>query len=54
MTVGHGVRELRDLDEVVRALGHASRRHVLVVLLARGESLEEVKERFPHFEPVSV
>lgn len=34
--VGRGVRELRDLDVVLRALGHPSRRHVLVVLLARG------------------
>ena len=34
--VGRGVRELRDLDVVLRALSHASRRHVLVVLLARG------------------
>jgi len=34
--VGRGIRELRDLDVVLRALSHASRRHVLVVLLARG------------------
>ena len=34
--VGRGIRELRDLDLVLRALSHASRRHVLVVLLARG------------------
>ena len=34
--VGRGVRELKDLDVVLRALSHASRRHVLVVLLARG------------------
>jgi DNA-binding transcriptional ArsR family regulator len=33
---GRGVRELRDLDVVLRALAHESRRHVLVVLLARG------------------
>ena len=33
MMVGRGVRELRDLDEErMKALGHASRRHVLVVL----------------------
>jgi DNA-binding transcriptional ArsR family regulator len=30
------VRELVELDTVLRALSHASRRHVLVVLEARG------------------
>lgn len=35
-TPGRGIRELLDLDVVLRALGHASRRHVLVVLNARG------------------
>jgi DNA-binding transcriptional ArsR family regulator len=33
---GRGVRELLELDHVMRALGHASRRHILVVLDARG------------------
>jgi DNA-binding transcriptional ArsR family regulator len=33
---GRGVRELVELDVVLRALGHASRRHILVVLHARG------------------
>jgi DNA-binding transcriptional ArsR family regulator len=33
---GRGVRELLDLDHVMRALAHASRRHILVVLDARG------------------
>jgi DNA-binding transcriptional ArsR family regulator len=33
---GRGVTELRALDSVLRALAHASRRHVLVVLQARG------------------
>jgi DNA-binding transcriptional ArsR family regulator len=48
MTVGRGVRELRDLDEVMKALGHASRRHVLVVLLARGGRMTagEIAKRF--------
>jgi DNA-binding transcriptional ArsR family regulator len=30
------VAELRELDAVLRALAHASRRHILVVLHARG------------------
>jgi len=48
MTVGRGVRELRELDEVVKALAHASRRHVLVVLLARGGRITagEIAKRF--------
>lgn len=48
MTGGRGVRELKDLDEVMRALAHASRRHVLVVLLARGGRMTagEIAERF--------
>jgi DNA-binding transcriptional ArsR family regulator len=33
---GRGERELADFEEVFRALAHASRRHVLVVLNARG------------------
>jgi DNA-binding transcriptional ArsR family regulator len=33
---GRGVRELLELDVVLRALAHASRRHILVVLEARG------------------
>jgi len=48
MTGGRGVRELKDLDEVMKALAHASRRHVLVVLLARGGRMTagEIAERF--------
>jgi DNA-binding transcriptional ArsR family regulator len=48
MTVGRGVRELWDLDEVMKALAHASRRHVLVVLLARGGRMSagEIAGRF--------
>ncbi len=30
-----GVKELADIDEVFRALAHATRRHILVVLRAR-------------------
>ncbi len=33
---GRAIRELLDLDLVLRALAHASRRHILVVLHARG------------------
>ena len=33
---GRGVAELLELDAVLRALAHASRRHILVVLHARG------------------
>jgi DNA-binding transcriptional ArsR family regulator len=46
--IGRGVRELRDLDVVLRALAHASRRHVLVVLLARGGRMGagEIAKRF--------
>lgn len=45
---GRGVRELKDLDEVMKALAHPSRRHVLVVLLARGGRMTagEIAERF--------
>ena len=45
---GRGVRELRDLDAVMRALAHSSRRHVLVVLRARGGQMTagEIAERF--------
>lgn len=46
--LGRGVRELRDLDAVLRALAHPSRRHVLVVLLARGGRMTagEIAKRF--------
>ena len=33
---GRGVAELLELDATLRALAHASRRHILVVLHARG------------------
>jgi DNA-binding transcriptional ArsR family regulator len=43
-----GARELADLDEVLSALAHPSRRHVLVVLKARGGAMPagEVARRF--------
>jgi DNA-binding transcriptional ArsR family regulator len=39
---------MRDLDTVMRALAHASRRHILVVLLARGGRMTagEIAKRF--------
>ena len=36
MNQGRGQRQLDDLERVFRALAHASRRHVLIVLNARG------------------
>jgi DNA-binding transcriptional ArsR family regulator len=36
---GRGERELQDLERVFKALAHASRRHVLVVLNARGGAM---------------
>src|SRR5262249_20633709 len=46
--VGRGQRELADLDIVFRALAHESRRHVLVVLNARGGEMTagEIAKRF--------
>jgi DNA-binding transcriptional ArsR family regulator len=46
--VGRGQRELADLEEVFRALAHESRRHVLVVLNARGGEMTagEIAGRF--------
>ena len=41
-------RELADLEAVFTALAHASRRHILIVLNARGGSMTagEIAERF--------
>jgi DNA-binding transcriptional ArsR family regulator len=46
--VGRGLRELKELDLVLRALAHASRRHILVVLLARGSRMGagDIAKRF--------
>src|SRR5271156_4828970 len=48
MTKGRGERELEDLEVVFKALAHASRRHVLVVLNARGGAMTagEIAKRF--------
>jgi DNA-binding transcriptional ArsR family regulator len=46
--VGRGQKELADLEAVFRALAHESRRHVLVVLNARGGEMTagEIAGRF--------
>jgi DNA-binding transcriptional ArsR family regulator len=48
MTRGRGERELADLELVFKALAHATRRHVLVVLNARGGRMTagEIARRF--------
>jgi ArsR family transcriptional regulator len=48
MTKGRGERELEDLDVVFKALAHASRRHILIVLNARGGSMTagDIARRF--------
>jgi ArsR family transcriptional regulator, arsenate/arsenite/antimonite-responsive transcriptional repressor len=48
MAKGRGERELEEFEQVFRALAHESRRHVLVVLNARGGSMTagEIARRF--------
>jgi DNA-binding transcriptional ArsR family regulator len=48
MTKGRGERELADLESVFKALAHASRRHIVVVLNARGGRMTagEIARRF--------
>jgi DNA-binding transcriptional ArsR family regulator len=48
MASGRADRELKELERVCKALAHASRRHVLVVLNARGGSMTagEIASRF--------
>jgi DNA-binding transcriptional ArsR family regulator len=43
-----GLRELEELEDVFSCLAHASRRHVLLVLLNRGGSMTagEIADRF--------
>lgn len=43
-----GLRDLDDLEEVFKALAHRSRRHILVVLNARGGRMTagEIADRF--------
>jgi DNA-binding transcriptional ArsR family regulator len=48
MTKGRGLKELEDLEVVFRALAHQTRRHILIVLNARGGSMTagEIAGRF--------
>lgn len=48
MKKGRGQREIEDLERVFKALAHASRRHVLIVLNARGGSMTagDIARRF--------
>ena len=48
MKKGRGEKELDDFESVFKALAHASRRHVLIVLNARGGSMTagEIASRF--------
>jgi len=48
MTQPRGLQEMEDLDRVFRALAHASRRHILIVLNARGGTMTagEIAGRF--------
>ena len=48
MTKGRGEKELEDLEIVFRALAHSSRRHILIVLNARGGAMTagEIAGRF--------
>jgi len=43
-----GLRELKDLERVFKALAHESRRHILIVLNARGDNMTagEIAGRF--------
>lgn len=48
MKTGRGVRELDEYERVFRGLAHRTRRHVLVVLSARGGTMKagEIAARF--------
>lgn len=45
---GRGEKQMEDLERVFKALSHASRRHILIVLNARGGSMTAgaIAERF--------
>jgi ArsR family transcriptional regulator len=53
--ISRGERELADLESVFAALANASRRHVLVVLSARGGTMTagEIARRFSHSWPTT-
>jgi DNA-binding transcriptional ArsR family regulator len=50
-----GLRDLDDIDAVFGALAHATRRHILQVLAARGGSMTagELSRRFQHSWPTT-
>jgi DNA-binding transcriptional ArsR family regulator len=50
-----GLRDLDEIDAVFGALGHATRRHILQVLVARGGTLTagELSSRFAHSWPTT-
>ena len=51
--ISRAERELQDLDQVFKALAHRTRRHVLVVLQARGGEITagKIAERFAGVKP---
>jgi DNA-binding transcriptional ArsR family regulator len=50
-----GLRDLEDIDAVLGALAHPTRRHILQVLVARGGTLTagELSARFAHSWPTT-
>jgi DNA-binding transcriptional ArsR family regulator len=50
-----GAAELDEIERVFSALAHAARRHILLVLHARGDrvSSKEIDERFAHSWPTT-
>lgn len=55
MASGRGQQDLQDLEVVFKALAHATRRHVLVVLSARGGTMTagQIADRFHHSWPTT-
>jgi DNA-binding transcriptional ArsR family regulator len=55
MTRGRGEREMEALELAFKALAHASRRHILIVLNARGGSMTagDIAKRFSHSWPTT-
>ena len=55
MTRRDGIAEARDQERVFRALAHPARRHVLMVLRARGDRVTagDIARRFAHSWPTT-
>src|SRR5215469_7041862 len=53
--VPRAVRELEEIDAVFAALAHAARRHILIVLNARGGRVTagDIADRFEHSWPTT-